>query len=305
MPPQILRMARRRTNAELIADAARLGYVRGRLLDATYGKGVWWRLLDGPVLDRAVGMDVVPLKVINLPRGVRGDFRRPPFRRESFDTIFHDADYKMNGTPTTPASRWVKRAADGTVDERYGVDVRKTWQARIADMLDGIAWWPTCSECDGYGHAWPGRAPIHAVLEAIDGSYEHAGHLAQAQAIIDRLTEDSAIQMNPAPCRACHGTGKEDEPQGLVTVLAPGGSLLVKCMDQVVGGKVRFQSHEVMKRAEAAGLRIAGRLDRELTPRWQDPGRKQRNEAANYSSLIILKDTRPAKRTPVSTQVTA
>lgn len=265
MPPQILRMARRRTNAELIADAARLGYVRGRLLDATYGKGVWWRLLDGPVLDRAVGMDVVPLKVINLPRGVRGDFRRPPFRRESFDTIFHDADYKMNGTPTTPASRWVKRAADGTVDERYGVDVRKTWQARIGDMLDGIASEVPCPYCKGTGY------------------------------------QGGAVMLGPCP--RCGG--RADVMHGLAPLLAPGGSLLVKCMDQVVGGKVRFQSYEVMKRAEAAGLRIAGRLDRELTPRWQDPGRKQRNEAANYSSLIILKDTRPAKRTPVSTQVTA
>lgn len=267
MPPLVLRLARRRTNAELIADAARLGHVRGRLLDATYGKGIWWRLLDGGALAGAVGMDRVQLKVINLPRGVRADFRRPPFPPDTFATIFHDADYKLNGTPTSAASRWVKRAGDATVDERYGADVRKPWTDRIADMLDGIAWWTPCPAC--YGHPQMGART------------DYSGR-----------TRRSVIEV----CAECEGSGR-GEVQGLAPLLEPGGTMLVKCMDQVVGGKVRFQSFEVMKRAEAAGLRIAGRLDREMTPRWQDPDRAQRNEAANYSSLIILKDQRPARRT--------
>ena len=35
---EVMRATRWSTNAEMIADAARLGYVEGRVLDTTYGR---------------------------------------------------------------------------------------------------------------------------------------------------------------------------------------------------------------------------------------------------------------------------
>ena len=289
-PPRILRAAKRRTNAELIADADTLGHVRGRLLDATYGKGVWWRLLRGETLSQAVGMDLVHAKVTALPRGVVADFRRPPFRPGSFRCIFHDADYKMSGTPTTPLSKWVRRPGDATVDSRYGVDVRKAWQKRIADMLDGIAWWEPCTRCRGTGEANTGEASPADLWRAYGLPVTE----------ISTALARGAWRTVPAPCARCARPGNvpgRGEMQGLATLLEPGGTMLVKCMDQVVAGKVRFQSKAVMDRAEAAGLEVVSRLDKLGAARWQDPERGQKNEASNYSSLIILKDPRPRPRT--------
>jgi hypothetical protein len=281
MSRTILRLEPRHTNADLLADAQALGHVRGRVLDATYGLGIWWRKLD--LEPGAIGMDKVPLKAAAAPLGVQGDFRRPPFQPETFDTIFEDADYKLNGTPTTPLSRWVKRASDGRVDERYGADERKQWEVRIGDMLDGIAWWPPCVRCAGSGEA--PHASVTPALVAAGLPPDEVG------AALARFN----LRIVPAPCAHCAGSGR-GPMQGLRPLLRPGGKLLVKCMDQVVSKKVRFQTRAVHDRATAAGLELVAQLDRPFKPRWQDPRRRQWNESANYSSLLVYRDTRPVRR---------
>lgn len=263
----IVRAYRWRTNAEMLQAAQQLGHVSGWVLDATYGLGIWWRKLvaDG------VGMDHDPIKVLPAPRGVQADFRQPPFRSDAFDTILYDPDYKLSGTPTTAASKWVKREGDALVDERYGVS-KKGWQQRIGDMLDGLAWWPACCWCEGLGR--------------VDGTPENAMEI---MVLLAGIHPDASCS-----CPGCQGSGR-GEMRGLAPLLKPGGKLLVKCMDQVVGGTVRPQRHLVMTRAEEAGLVFVDELDRLFTPRWQNPKRQQLNAQANYSSLLVFKDRRPRR----------
>lgn len=106
-----------RTNGDLIADVARLGYLRpdDQVLDATYGRGRFWTRWK-------------PLELVAHDLKLDGvDFRHLPHPDQSFDVVALDPDYKLNGTP-----------ALGDFDDAYGTNVPKRWQDRIADALAGI-----------------------------------------------------------------------------------------------------------------------------------------------------------------------
>jgi hypothetical protein len=111
-----------KTNAELIADVARLGYIKADDLvcDPTYGRGVWWRDWKPRELRAS---DIIESK---SPTGSSVDFRALPYPDGLFDVLTLDPPYKLNGTPTKE------------VDEPYGVDVVKSWQERHQLILDGI-----------------------------------------------------------------------------------------------------------------------------------------------------------------------
>lgn len=112
------------TNGDLIADVARLGYLRPTdlILDPTYGEGVFWRKWqpDRPL----VASDIVRHK---SPVGAAVDFLHLPWHTQTFDAVVFDPPYKLNGTP------------DPQTDRRYGVDVVATWQGRHQLIRDGIA----------------------------------------------------------------------------------------------------------------------------------------------------------------------
>ncbi|HKO85640.1 MAG TPA: hypothetical protein VJ140_14030 [Actinomycetota bacterium] len=262
----ILRVQPYKHNGGLIANAHKLGHIFGRVLDASWGRGVWWQHDAWDGIEQLVGMDIDWLKATGEARGMRrrtewsarGDFRRPPFRPQSFDTVLLDADYKLNGTPTTAESKWVKTPQGADVDERYGAHVRKRWEERMGDLLDGVAWWPICVPCNGVGY----RTPLGALI--------------------------------PDPCPECKGGGYTTA--GLAPLVKPRGRLLVKCMNQVVSGTVRFQPYEVAKRAEAAGFVLIEQLDMLTRPREQPPGRRQKNAASNTSSLMIFRPAPSAKQ---------
>ncbi len=115
----VLAAARWTTNGHLIADVARLGYLRttDRIVDATWGRGRFWTRwspTDGELVAHDLKTDGV-------------DFRHLPHDDRSFDVVVLDPDYKLNGTP-----------ALGDFDDRYGVNVPKRWQDRVADALAGI-----------------------------------------------------------------------------------------------------------------------------------------------------------------------
>jgi hypothetical protein len=103
------------TNAALIADVARLGYLQRdwKVLDPTYGLGSWWK-------------DFRPKRLVKHDLRLDGvDFRKLPHRDRSFDAVAFDPPYKLNGTPSEP-------------DERYGADVVDTWQGRLKLIDEGI-----------------------------------------------------------------------------------------------------------------------------------------------------------------------
>jgi hypothetical protein len=102
-----------RDNGELIADVAKLHLRRNALtLDATYGRGVWWRCWR-------------PDRLVTY--GPEVDFRALPDDDATYDLVAFDPPYKLNGTPTL-----------GDFDYRYGVHMPANWQQRIDVILDGV-----------------------------------------------------------------------------------------------------------------------------------------------------------------------
>lgn len=142
----VQRFARYAHNGQLIEAAHKLGHVRGLVLDATFGKGTWWRCAGQLTeVTGIIGMDLIPHKArraLSLigpeaepgewlrASAVQADFRRAPFRPRSIRTVFYDPRYKLNGTPTEDE--------DGP-DERYGADDPKPWREIMAEMGDGLA----------------------------------------------------------------------------------------------------------------------------------------------------------------------
>lgn len=100
------------TNAHMIKDVARLGYLHrdAFTLDATYGLGNFWTQWR-------------PTRLITVDRytlaDVKADLRYMPFRPGSFDVVVNDPPYKLNGTPSA-------------TDKAYGVHVPTRWQDRMS-----------------------------------------------------------------------------------------------------------------------------------------------------------------------------
>lgn len=110
------------TNAHLIADVARVGYLHRDwvVLDPTYGTGTWWRRFRPRHL---IGSDIDPAR---SPVGQSVDFTSMPYQDRAFDAVAFDPPYKLNGTPTA------------AVDSRYGVDVPRTREERHDLIVRGI-----------------------------------------------------------------------------------------------------------------------------------------------------------------------
>jgi len=110
------------SNAALIADCARLGYLRSewRTLDPTFGLGTFWQDWRPDCL---VGTDLNPAKSMT---GEGIDVRSMPWADRSFDCVVFDPPYKLNGTP------------DEDVDGRYGVDRSTPWRERMTLIHAGI-----------------------------------------------------------------------------------------------------------------------------------------------------------------------
>jgi len=81
-------------NAPLFADILSLYLPRGRVLDATWGRGNFWTTVDlSPY--HLVTMDM------EMPAQVRGDFAHLPFRDQVFDGAVLDPPYAGHGSGRT------------------------------------------------------------------------------------------------------------------------------------------------------------------------------------------------------------
>lgn len=111
----VMAIEERETNADMIVDLHRLGYLLKDMLvlDATYGKGTFWRKWQ-------------PFRLVMHDLKLDGvDFTNLPYDDFTFDAVVFDPPYKLNGTP------------DPMVDERYGVDEPTAWRARLRLMREG------------------------------------------------------------------------------------------------------------------------------------------------------------------------
>lgn len=106
-------------NAELIAQAAQLGYVEGDVLDLSYGVGGFWKVHEPQHLTTNDA----------LRDGAKYhlDARFTGWEERSFDTVVWDPPYKLNGTP-----------AMSEMDARFGIEVPTTRCGRMSLILSGV-----------------------------------------------------------------------------------------------------------------------------------------------------------------------
>jgi hypothetical protein len=85
----------RRTNAELMVACRDLGYLSDDMpiLDATYGKGRFWRLWFPQYL---ITNDLDPA----VPSDFHEDYRSMRMAPDVWDAVVFDPEYKLNGTST-------------------------------------------------------------------------------------------------------------------------------------------------------------------------------------------------------------
>lgn len=118
----LMAATRWRSNAHLIEDCHKLGYLRDEwlTLDPTYGKGTWWKRYR-------------PTRLITHDRAIDGtDFRSLHYRDGAFMAIAYDPPYVAKGGRATSGIK--------TMDELYGIgeDAEPTPQTMQGLMDDGL-----------------------------------------------------------------------------------------------------------------------------------------------------------------------
>ena len=106
------------SNAELIADCARLGYLRDEwlTLDPTFEGGIWWKQWQPEVL-------------VTHNRDVDGsDFRDLPWCDDLFDAIAYDPPYVSKGGRATSGIK--------EMDNRYGQEDAPRTPALLQQLID-------------------------------------------------------------------------------------------------------------------------------------------------------------------------
>lgn len=105
------------TNAELIADCHRLGYVKDsdRVLDATYGRGIWWKQWKPAALTTHTD-----------------DFLQLPYPDRSFDAATYDPPYvSVGGRKTSTLDDF---------NDRYGLHHTPSSPAALQIVInDGLS----------------------------------------------------------------------------------------------------------------------------------------------------------------------
>ena len=127
-----------RTNAELIADVAKLGYLDGRVLDLTFGEGKFWtdhrpRDLETNDLDEAKAdwsFDVTSTV--------------PEHWVDAFDSVVFDPPYRMSGRRDGRTA-----LVDTSFDERFGLAEYTSPNEVLALISSGIQFAAGCVKPGG------------------------------------------------------------------------------------------------------------------------------------------------------------
>lgn len=161
----------------------------------------------------------------------------------------------------------------------------------------------------GLGRFWMLWRPRHLVASDLDPERSPVGRPVDFRALpwstspFDAVTFDPPYKLN-----GTGGGGPGDHAYGVATgmrwqdrhqlihdgitecvrVLRTGGTLLVKCQDQVCSGQKRWQTREFAATAEALGCRLVDMLH-VLGGRAQPAGRRQVHSRTNYSTMLVLR----------------
>lgn len=164
-----------KTNGDLIADVARLGYLRRDLLtlDPTWGKGRWWTRFQP---DQLIRHDLYTLDHV--------DFRQLPEDDESVERVAFDPPYVCPGGRKTSTIQ--------EFHERYGMaEVPKNPEGLAAMNHQGLKEITRvlvpkgivvvkCADYITSGHYWPGVYLMERQADALGlrmlDRFEHIGH---------------------------------------------------------------------------------------------------------------------------------
>lgn len=218
---EVMAVDRWGTNADLIADAVvPLGYLdpdTDRVLDPTWGHGVWWQRVRPA---RFVASDLEPDKSpLDCPVCVDGgehptddkgrpvhagrsvDFTALPFDADTFDVVAFDPPYVPVGSNDTSTLK--------DYNERYGRHLVPSDPVKLQAIIDaGLSEAARVSarvvlvKCANYvwsGHLYPGA--LHTANAAADLGLE----------LLDWFTHAGNVRAQPGnrtrKCAACRGTG--------------------------------------------------------------------------------------------------
>lgn len=181
--------------------------------------------------------------------------------------------------------------------------------------------WRTCDATFGLGRFWTLWRPDDLVCHDIDkskGDGVDFRSLPHDDDEFDATVLDGPYKLNGAPTAevdgayGVHVVASRDERHQLIMdgmtecarVTAPNGYLLVKCQDQVNGGKMRWQTDIFTRHGESLGLVKVDRFDILTTPRPQ-PARTRADGAEsvqgharrNYSTLLVFQKPKRSRRT--------
>lgn len=166
--------------------------------------------------------------------------------------------------------------------------------------------WSTLDPTWGEGTFWKKWRPDLLLGTDLDPSKSWAGvgvdvrHLPQADRFFDAAVFDGPYKFNGTPDAETderYGVHLPTRWQDRMDLLIEGTRecarvarimLLVKCQDQVVSGKKRWQTREVTEAAEAAGFGLLDALHFE-GGRPQPEGRRQVHARQNYSTLLVFR----------------
>jgi len=165
--------------------------------------------------------------------------------------------------------------------------------------------WRTLDPTYGLGVFWSVWRPTFLVGSDLDPAKSPTGTSVDATALphadrsFNSVVIDGPYKLNGTPTDSSrygvHEPTRWQDRMGLLSrMLAEGarvlvdGYLLFKCQDQVVSGKVRWQTQVFANEAEALGLGLVDRLDY-LSYRPQPSGTRQVTARRNASSMLVFK----------------
>jgi hypothetical protein len=176
------------TNGHLIADVAKLGYLKfdWLTLDPTYGQGNWWTVWSPK--------DLVIHDKYSGPAQDGTDFRNLPHDDGEFKAVAFDPPYKLNGTDQ--GEGW-----------RYGVARPMDWKAKMQMIRDGI------TECERVLSKW-GILLVKCQDQVCSGkvrwqTIDFANHAhAVGLDLVDRFDYFGGYRPQPAGRNQVHARGR-------------------------------------------------------------------------------------------------